>query len=413
MTSRRPGPQSRQTPETRRLNAPFKNSIADMLPELTEWRRDFHRHPELMYELPRTAKIVAQRLRDFGFDEVIEGVGKTGVLGILHGAGGPASGPERRVLLRADMDALPIHEASGKEHASTTPGKMHACGHDGHTTLLLGAAKHLAQMRDFGGTLVFCFQPAEEGGAGAQAMIDDGMLERFPVKGAYGLHNWPGMPIGEFGLVRGAAMASSDAFLITVEGYGGHAAMPHRTRDPVVMAAHIITAAQTIVSRVVDPLQPAVVSITSIHGGEAFNVIPDKIEMRCNIRTFSEEVAAVIEEELRRICQKTAEAFGGKVDVRRPGHIPYPPTVNHPAETEIALEAMRAVAGADKVNAELKPVMGSEDFAFVLRKVPGAYIFIGNGETAPVHHPAYDFNDEAIPHGVAFWVELAQRVLPK
>ena len=395
------------------MNAPLRNSIAAMLPELTEWRRDFHRHPELMYDLPRTAKIVAERLRAFGFDEVVEGVGKTGVIGLLHGSSGPATSQDQRVLFRADMDALPILEASGAEHASAVPGKMHACGHDGHTTLLLGAARHLAETRDFKGTLVFCFQPAEEGGAGAQAMIDDGMLDRFPVKGAYGLHNWPGMPIGEFGLVRGPAMASSAGFLITVEGYGGHAAMPHMTRDPILMSGHIIGAVQSIVSRVVDPLEPAVVSITSIHGGEAFNVIPDRIEMRCNIRTFSEDVARIIEEELRRVCAKTAEAFGGKVEVRRPGMIPYPPTINHPKETEIALAAMRAVAGADKVRDDLKPVMGSEDFAFVLRRVPGAYIFIGNGATAPVHHPAYDFNDDAIPHGVAFWSELASLVLPK
>ena len=394
------------------MNAPFKNSIAALLPELTEWRRDFHRHPELMYDVPRTAQIVAERLRAFGFDEVVEGVGRTGVLGILHGASGPATGPEKRVLLRADMDALPIEEASGAEYSSTTPGKMHACGHDGHTTILLGAAGHLSQTRAFDGTLVFCFQPAEEGGAGAQAMIEDGMLDRFPVKGAYGLHNWPGMPIGEFGVVRGAAMASSNSFFINVHGRGGHGAMPHKARDPIVAAAHIVTAAQTIVSRAVDPLEPAVVSITSVHAGDAFNVIPDSLEMRCNFRCFSEATATTIEEELRRICEHAGAAFGVVATLRPSGSIPYPPTVNHPAETELALAAMRTVAGDDKVHADLRPVPGSEDFAFILRRVPGAYIFIGNGDSAPVHNPAYDFNDAAIPYGVAYFSEVVARALP-
>src|SRR5271157_768442 len=266
------------------MSLPFNNSIAAMLPELTEWRRDFHRNPELLYDLPRTSRIVAERLRAFGFDDVIEGVGRTGILGVLHGAKGPATARDKRALLRADMDALPILEASGAEYASGSPGLMHACGHDGHTVMLLGAARHLAETRAFDGTLIFCFQPAEEGGAGAQAMIDDGMLERFPVKGAYGVHNWPGMPVGAFGVVRGAAMAATEAFVITVEGVGGHAAFPHFARDPIVAACHIVAAVQTIVSRVVDPLDAAVVSITAIHGGEAYNVIPDRVEMKGTFR---------------------------------------------------------------------------------------------------------------------------------
>ena len=394
------------------MNAPLKNSIPAMVPELTEWRRDFHRHPELTYDLPRTSRIVAERLKAFGFDEIIEGVGQTGVLGALHGAKGAARGAGKRVLLRADMDALPILEASGAEYASASPGRMHACGHDGHTTMLLGAARWLAENREFDGTLVFCFQPAEEGGAGAQAMIDDGMLERFPVKGAYAVHNWPGMPIGQFGVVRGTAMAATEGFVITVEGIGGHAAFPHRTRDPIVAASHIIAAVQTIVSRVVDPLDSAVVSITAIHGGEAFNVIPDKVEMKCNIRTFSESVSMTIEAELTRICAATAEALGVQARLERRAGRPYPPTVNHPAETEIALAAMRAVAGPERVHDDLRPVMGAEDFAFVLRQVPGAYIFIGNGDTAGLHNSKYDFSDAAIAHGVAYWIELAKRALP-
>ncbi len=394
------------------MTAALNNSIAAMLPELTEWRRDLHRHPELQYDLPRTSRIVAERLRSFGFDEVVEGVAKTGVLGVLHGARGAARSADKRALFRADMDALPIEEASGADHASTNPGRMHACGHDGHTTMLLGAARHLAETRAFDGTLVFCFQPAEEGGAGAQAMIDDGMLERFPVKGAYAVHNWPGMPVGRFGVVRGPAMASAEAFYITVDGIGGHAAIPHKTRDPIVAASHIVAAVQTIVSRAVDPADSAVVSVTSIHGGEAFNVIPDRVEMKGTVRTFSEEVSQTIEAELKRICERTGEAFGTRARFHRPPLIPYPPTVNHPDETELALRAMRAVAGPDGVRDDLRPVMGAEDFAFVLRRVPGAYIFVGNGDTAGLHNPKYDFNDAAIPHGVAYWTELARQVLP-
>ena len=394
------------------MNAPVSNSIAAMIPELTEWRRDLHRHPELGYDVPRTARLVADRLRGFGFDEVIEGVGKTGVLGLLHGADGPAVGAEKRVLFRADMDALPIHEATGAEYASNATGRMHACGHDGHTTMLLGAARRLAETREFDGTLVFCFQPAEEGEAGAQAMIDDGMLERFPVKGAYAVHNWPGVPVGAFGVVRGPAMAATGKFHITVEGVGGHAAFPHLSRDPIVAAAAIVTAAQTIVSRVVDPLDPAVVSITAIHGGEAFNVIPSRVEMKCNIRCFSDAVGKTIEAELRRICADTGSALGARVTVETGAGIPYPPTVNHHAETEIALEAMRAVAGPENVRDDVRPVMGAEDFAFVLRQVPGAYVFVGNGDSAMLHNPRYDFSDAALPYGVAYWVELARRVLP-
>jgi len=394
------------------MNAPVKNSIAALVPELTEWRRDFHRHPEMLYECRRTSQIVAERLRGFGFDEVHEGIGKTGVVGVLHGASGPAAGVDKRVLLRADMDALPIREETGAAHASENPGVMHACGHDGHTTLLLGAAKHLAGARDFDGTLVFCFQPAEEGGAGAQAMIDDGLLERFPVKGVYGLHNWPGLPVGQFAVARGPAMASADRMDIIVQGFGGHAAMPHLARDPIIAAAEIVLAAQTIVSRVIDPLEPAVVSITSIHAGEAYNIIPDKVEMRVGFRTLSDAVAEKIEAEIRRICAGVAAAHDMTVEVRPSPTKPYPTTVNHPKETDIAVAAMRAVAGADKVLDNLKPVMGSEDFAFMLKRVPGAYIFMGNGDTAPVHHPAYDFNDEAIPYGVAYWSELARRALP-
>ncbi len=393
------------------MNAPIKNSIAALTPELTEWRRDFHSHPEILYDCRRTAGIVAERLREFGLDEVHEGIGKTGVVGLLHGASGPAMHADKRVLLRADMDALPILEATGAAHSSQTPGAMHACGHDGHTTLLLGAAKHLSGSRDFDGTLVFCFQPAEEGGAGALAMIEDGLFERFPVKGVYGLHNWPGMPVGQFAVARGPAMASADRLEIVVQGRGGHGAMPHLARDPIVAAAEIVMSLQTIVSRVIDPLEPAVVSITSIHAGEAFNVIPDTVEMRGTFRTLSDATADLIKREIARICAGVAAAHDMKVEVKPSSTTPYPTTVNHPKETDIAVAAMRAVAGAENVHDGIKPVMGAEDFAFMLKRVPGAYIFIGNGPSAPVHHPAYDFNDDAIPYGVAYWSEVARRAL--
>ena len=395
------------------MSSPLPKAVAVMLPDLIEWRHDFHRNPELMYDLPRTAGLVAERLLGFGFDEVIEGVGRTGVLGVLHGASGPARDADERVLFRADMDALPIREESGIAHASTKAGAMHACGHDGHTAMLLGAARLLAESRAFGGTIVFCFQPAEEGGAGAQAMIDDGMLDRLPVKAAFALHNWPEMPVGHFGIVHGTAMASAGGLAIRIEGVGGHAAQPHRTRDPVVAAAEIVLAAQSIVARRIDPLEPAVLSITSIHGGEAWNVIPDRVDLKANFRAFTEETADIIETELRRICAGIAEGHGLRIVAEVPdGAVPYPPTVNHPRETALAIASMRAVAGADRVRDDIRPVTGSEDFSFILRKVPGAYGFIGNGDSRPLHHPGYDFNDEAIGYGVAFWCDLARRCLP-
>ena len=335
------------------MNAPIRNSIADMIPELIAFRRDLHRHPELMYDLPRTSGRVAEQLRAIGVDDVIEGMGRTGVLAVLHGANGPANDKSRTVLFRADMDALPILEESGADHASMTPGHMHACGHDGHTTMLLGAVRCLAQNRDFDGTLIFCFQPAEEGGAGAKAMIEDGMLERFPVKSAYALHNWPGLPAGDFAVVRGPVMAAAASYDIVVDGYGA------------------------------------------------------------NTRCYSEVVGQLMEAELTRLCSEIGQAFGVDARLSRKPGTPYPPTINHPAESELALSVMRSIVGEARVHADLKPSMAAEDFAFILQRTPGAYVWIGNGDSAPVHHPAYDFNDEIIGQGVAFWVELAARTLPR
>ncbi|MEZ5870286.1 MAG: M20 aminoacylase family protein [Nitratireductor sp.] len=397
-----------------RQNPVIANSIQAMAGELAAIRHDFHRHPELMYEESRTAGIVAQKLREYGFDEVFEGIGRTGVVGILHGASGPGNGPADRVLFRADMDALPIHEETGADHASVLPGKMHACGHDGHTTMLLGGARHLAETRNFHGTLVFCFQPAEEGGAGAKAMIDDGILERWPVKAAYGVHNRPGLPVGHFAARSGAVMASADGLDIVVEGVGGHAARPAACKDPVVAVAHLITALQTIVSRRITPMEPAVFSVTAINGGSAYNVIPKRVELKCSLRAFNPAVADQLRDEVRTICAGVAATHGVLITAERPSWAtPYPATINTAAETELALQAMRDIAGEDRVYTDLAPMTGSEDFAFFLQKVPGAYVFVGNGDSAELHHPGYDFNDDALVLGTAFWARLAAHVLPE
>lgn len=385
---------------------------SEFLQELISWRHELHRYPELMYELPRTASFVANKLRQFGFDEVIEGIAKSGVIGVLHGRTGPAKSRQHRILLRSDMDALPIEERASLGYRSKFPGNMHACGHDGHMVMLLGAAKLLADGRDFEGSIVFCFQPAEEGGAGAQAMIDAGLLEKYPVQSAFGLHNWPGMPVGSFGIAPRAMMAGADALLITIEGTGSHAAQPHLGRDPIAAAGYLITLLQTIVSRKLDPLDPAVVSITSIHGGEAWNVIPDKVQMRCNIRSFSEGVAATIGNEIQSLCLQTANGFGVNIEAVLPeGCIPYPATINHPAQVDIAVDAAKAATDAGLVNADMKPTMAAEDFGFLLRKVPGAFMFIGNGDSASLHSSEYDFDDKAIPFGVAYWRNLVKKVL--
>lgn len=380
---------------------PIKNRLAEMQEEITAWRRDFHENPELLYEVHRTAARVAELLREFGCDEVVEGIGQTGVVGVINGR---EPGP-RTVLLRADMDALPIIEAVDRPYKSKVPGKMHACGHDGHTAMLLGAAKYLAETRNFAGRVVLMFQPAEEGGAGAKAMIDDGLLTRWGVTEGYGMHNAPGLPVGQFSIKPGPFYAATDQFEITVEGRGGHAAKPHMTVDPTLVASHIVIALQSIVARNVDPLESMVVSVCTFRTeSEAFNVIPSKVLLRGTLRTFKKELRELGEARIKAIAASTAAAFGATADIW--WNVGYPATVNHEVETGYAAEAARRVAGTVEVQAA--PLMGGEDFAYVLEEIPGAYIQIGNGDSADVHNPEYDFNDEALPVGASFWVELAE-----
>jgi hippurate hydrolase len=394
------------------MSKPIPNSIADMAVTLSEWRRDIHAHPELAYEEVRTAGIVSEKLRAFGFDIVEEGVGGTGVVGVLHGADGPADSAERRVLFRADMDALPIVEATGAPHASTNPGKMHACGHDGHTTMLLGAAKHLAETRNFSGSVVFCFQPAEEGGGGARAMLEHGMLERHPCRQAFGMHNWPGMPVGAFKATPGPVMASADMFEITITGKGGHGALPHLARDPIVAGAHLVTALQTIVSRLVEPIKPAVLSVTTFHAGSTSNVIPAEAVLSGTVRAFHREVRDLIYDEMERMCRQVGDGFGVSIAFDG-GPTSYPPTVNDAIATAFAADVLDEVVGAEQVQRDADPTMGSEDFSFIANAVPSSFVFIGNGDSADLHHPHYDFDDSAAPIGVAYWTRLAEKALPR
>jgi len=387
---------------------PIPNSIAAQAGELEEWRQDFHRHPELGYQEHRTAAKVAERLTALGLDGIETGIGGTGVIGVLHGRSGPGGAA---IMLRADMDALPIEEATGAPHASTEPGTMHACGHDGHTTMLLGAAKYLAGTRNFDGTVYFCFQPAEEGGAGAKAMLDDGLFERYRPRAVYGMHNWPGMPVGRFAVKDGPVLAAAGEFTIIITGRGGHAAAPQDARDPIVAGAHLVTALQTVVSRTVDPLQPAVLSVTRFSAGSTHNVIPDRAELMGTTRSFDEAVQGRIETEMDRICARTAAAFGVGIELSR-GPNPYPPTLNDAAQADFAEAVMRETFGDANVQRGHPPTMAGEDFSFLAREVPGCYVIIGNGDSAPLHHPSYDFNDEAAPFGVAFWARLVEKALP-
>ncbi|CAN1561635.1 AbgB Metal-dependent amidase/aminoacylase/carboxypeptidase [Rhabdaerophilaceae bacterium] len=371
--------------------------------EVSTWRRDFHLHPETGYEVHRTAGIVAEKLKAFGCDEVVGGIGQTGVVGIIHGKNGPAG---RVVGLRADMDALPISEETNLPHASRVEGKMHACGHDGHTAMLLGAAKHLAATREFEGSVAVIFQPAEEGGAGGKAMVDDGMMDRFNIAEVYGMHNMPGMPAGHFAIRPGPIMAAADQFTIDIEGRGSHAAKPHEGIDPIVIGSHLVTALQSIASRNVDPLKSVVVSVTMFHAGTAFNIIPQRSQLVGTVRTLEPAIREFAENRMREIVGGVAKAFGAEITLNYEQG--YPPTINSVAETGYAADIARRVAGADAVNDATAPSMGGEDFSFMLLARPGAYVFIGNGDTAGLHHPAYDFNDAAIPAGIQYWTQIAQ-----
>lgn len=381
---------------------PVRNRLAEMLPEITAWRRDFHANPEILYEVHRTAAKVAERLRGFGCDEVVEGVGRTGVVGVIRGRPGV-----RTIGLRADMDALPIHEATEAEHASTIPGRMHACGHDGHTAMLLGAAQYLAETRNFDGTVVLIFQPAEEGGNGAKAMLDDGLVDRFGIDEVYAIHNRPGLPVGQFAIRPGPQLAAADEFAIEVIGLGGHAAEPNLAVDPLVIACQIVVALQTIVSRNADPVLQTVVSVTSVEtSSKVFNVIPASVSMRGTVRTHSPEMRTLAERRIGEIATATAQALGGRAETTYEHGVPV--TINTPENTAFAQEAARSVSGHCH---ESPLVMGGEDFSFMLQARPGAMIYVGNGDSPGLHHPAYDFNDETIPAGASWFVEMVERRL--
>ncbi|HEY0294852.1 MAG TPA: M20 aminoacylase family protein [Bordetella sp.] len=388
--------------------------------ELTAIRRDIHAHPELAFEETRTSNLVAQRLREWGI-EVHTGLGKTGVVGVLRGAGSS----KKTLGLRADMDALPMPELNRFAHASTFSGRMHGCGHDGHTTMLLGAAQYLARHRElFDGTVNFIFQPAEEGGnAGARAMIEDGLFEKFPCDAIFGIHNMPGLPTNKFCFREGPFMASSNRWDIVIRGVGGHAAMPNRGVDPIVISAEVVQALQTIISRRRDPLDPAVLSVTQIHAGDAYNVIPNEVVLRGTVRTFTTETLDQIESDMRRIVTTLPEVYGGSGELQFVRA--YPPVVNHAKETAFAIQVARDAFGAGQVEENSAQLMGAEDFSFYLQKVPGAYLFLGNGEgghreagyhgmgPCQLHNSNYDFNDALLPVGATYWVKLVESFLRK
>ena len=384
---------------------PILNRAAEMQDEVAGWRRHLHQTPELNFDVFKTAAFVTEKLKEFGCDDVVTGLGKTGVVGIIRGRQGEGA----TIGLRADMDALPLNEITGKPYASTVPGKMHACGHDGHTAMLLGAAKYLAETRNFAGSVAVIFQPAEEGGGGGNEMVKDGMMERFDIAKVFGMHNMPGLPVGQFAIRPGPIMAATAEFTITVRGRGGHAAMPHGTIDPIVITSQLVGALQTIASRSTDPVEAVVVSVTKFHAGDAYNIIPESAEIAGTVRTLRKEIAKKSEERIRTICDGLATAFGAKIEVDYQAN--YPVTFNHAEETVFASDVAANVAGDNHVHRGIQPVMGGEDFSYMLEARPGAFIFIGNGDTAGLHNPAYDFNDEAIPHGMSYWVKLAETAL--
>ena len=384
---------------------PVKNRFAELLPEITAWRQDLHAHPEILFDTHRTAGFVAQTLQDIGCDEIVTGIGRTGVVGVIKGNTNTSG---KVIGLRADMDALPILEATGLDYASKTDGAMHACGHDGHTAMLLGAAKYLSETRNFDGTVVLIFQPAEEGGGGGREMCEDGMMDRFGIQEVYGMHNWPGMPLGAFAIRTGAFFAATDQFEITVAGKGGHAAKPHETVDSIVVAAHMITALQTIASRNADPVDQIVVSVTSIESSSnAFNVIAQQTHLKGTVRTMSNDMRTLAEDRLTAIANGVCASLGAEAEVTY--YHGYPCMVNHDDQTAFAASVASKVAGACD---DAPLIMGGEDFAYMLEERPGAYILVGNGDSAAVHHPEYNFNDEAIPAGCSWWAGIVEDRMP-
>lgn len=384
---------------------PIKNRFAEMHPEITDWRRDIHQHPEILYETHRTSALVAEKLKEFGCDEVVTGIGRTGVVGVIKGR----TDTQGRVIgLRADMDALPMQEQTGLDHASKTPGAMHACGHDGHTAMVLGAAKYLAETRNFDGTAVVIFQPAEEGGNGAEAMCQDGLMDRFDIQEVYAMHNVPGLPVGQFAIRSGPLLAAADEFDIHLEGRGGHAAKPHETVDTTVMLSQLIVALQTIVSRNADPILQAVLSVTAVEtSSKAFNVIPQSARLRGTVRTHSNEMRDLIEQRLNEVVQGVVAMMGGTASVTYTRGVPV--TINAEDQTGYAEKAAIAVGGSCT---EAPMVMGGEDFSFMLQERPGAFIVLGNGDSAGLHHPEYDFNDEIIPTGCSWFAEMVEGRMP-
>ena len=384
---------------------PVVNRIAELADEVALWRQDLHRHPELMFDVFRTAGVVEEKLREFGVDEIVTGLGRTGVVGVIKGR----KGEGRTIGLRADMDALPILEATSVGYKSETAGKMHACGHDGHTAMLLGAARYLAETRNFAGTAIVIFQPAEEGGGGGREMVNDGLMDRFKIEQVYGMHNMPGIPLGMFAIRQGPFLASADRFEVEITGHGGHAAQPHDCIDPIVAGAQMVNALQTIASRNVGPVDSVVVSVTQFHAGTANNIIPQTAHITGTIRALKKETRALAKQRFHEIVEGVAALNKCKVSIDFEDG--YPVTFNHADETDFATKVAQEIVGEDKVMTNVPPVMGAEDFSYMLEARPGAFICIGNGPTAGLHHPEYDFNDKAIPYGVSYWARLVETAL--
>jgi hippurate hydrolase len=384
---------------------PILNRAAELQGEVTGWRRFLHQNPEILYDVDDTAAFVADKLREFGVDEVVTGIGRTGVVGIIRGKGEGT----RTIGMRADMDALPLTEVTGKDYASTRPGAMHACGHDGHTSMLLGAAKYLSETRNFNGNVAVIFQPAEEGGAGALAMVEDGMMERFGIDEVYGMHNMPGIPLGQFAIRKGGIMAAPDRFTITIKGRGGHAAQPHKTIDPIFIGSQLVGSLQAIAARNADPLQSVVISVTRFDAGTTHNIIPDQARLMGTVRTLNETVRDLAESRIRQIVEGIVAAHGAEAQIDYERNCPV--VTNHDEETDHAIGVAQEIVGQANVDANVAPSMAGEDFSYMLKKRPGAFIFIGNGDTAPLHNPKYDFEDEAIAYGISYWVKLAEKRL--